>query len=228
MRGWSTTAVFPLSRNATTTPHRYLFTSSFTFRYRNGPRSSSFSRPRRTSWKLPDVRMPGGRSHLASTLASLDAQLGRRTDPSHRAGPILAHHQLAGGYSVGSSNTAGQLAALKQVTQNPLFTPPHRRPGYSAQQQHLVSRPGGLESRLVDGDGMGSNISTSSRSGSGSARRGKSVALWHFQSPAQRRWEQKYARGDGGSKNRRGGGGRGGEPGGRWSATAFRQWYKDS
>lgn len=196
-----------------------------------GSRSRSKARPR-TSWRLPNVLMPGGRAHISTTLASLDAQLGRRNDPIHRAGPILSHHQL-GGYQVGSSNAAGQLALLKSAVQDPLFTPPHRRPGYSSNQQQYVSRPGGLPSRLVDGDGMGGNslniTDNPHHRGGGSsaagARRGSAVALWDFESPRDRRLRMKRG---GGDRHSRVVTGAGPHTTKKLNIHAFRQWYKDS
>lgn len=188
---------------------RFFFTPSAFVRSRFSSAAffPSFScLPRRTSWKLPDVRQPGGHQRTAATLAALDAQLGRRTDPIFRAGPILAHHQL-GGYRVGSSNAAGMLARLKQVSQDPTFTPPHRRPGFSSQQQYVVSRPGGITSALVPGDGRG---------GGSRNRRDSTTAMWHMKSLEARRMA------------RRGGGGDDGGQGRKFNVRAFRQWYRDS
>lgn len=188
---------------------RLFFTTSPVVRSRVSSAALFPSSPclrRRTSWKLPDVRQPGGHQCTAATLAALDAALGRRTDPIFRAGPILAHHQL-GGYQVGSSNAAGMLAQLKQVSQDPTFTPPHRRPGFSSQQQYMVSRPGGVSSALVQGDGKG---------GGRGNRRDSTTATWHMKSLVERRMEKRGRRGDDGSRGK------------TLNVRAFRQWYRDS
>lgn len=111
--------------------------------FRKPTRQALRRTPRRTSWRLPDVRAPGGSQKKALQLASLEQQLGRRSNP------LWSMNQL-GGYSTNSSNTTGQLAMLKQVSQDPLFTPPHRQPGYSSNASFLLSRPNGQASRLSD------------------------------------------------------------------------------
>eukprot|EP00796_Vickermania_ingenoplastis_P009842 gene9842-6914_t len=115
------------------------------------PRGTARPRRRRTSWRLPDVRLPGGSGRHSTDLANLEQRLACRT-----ANDVAAtQNQLGSGHlgnngAAGRANTAGKLALIREAMQDPLFTPQHRQPGFTADAQSLISRPGGRRNGLHD------------------------------------------------------------------------------
>lgn len=111
-------------------------------RFHSGGRRGGRSSSQRVSWRLPDVREPGGSRSSSAQLAAFENVLNARHPSTSSAHPL---YQLSGRSFGAQSNRVGKLALLKQRMQDPLFTPPHRQPNFVA--AHSASRPGGVLSR---------------------------------------------------------------------------------
>lgn len=125
---------------------------------------------RGSSWRLPDVRLPGGSPRVQHHLAFIEQALQRHRGASEEGGTLHASSPAP------SNTTEGRLAGLRAMNQDiRLGAAPHRQPSrHGSHRDPLLSRPLGVVGRHGNPAStwhLASSPSSRRRSSRGSGRR---------------------------------------------------------